>query len=419
MPEIPQEKLRVNGRRLEQRIEELARFGLTPEGGVDRVAFSPEEKRARAYLEKAFEDAGLVVRVDAAGNLIGRREGRDSTLPPILFGSHIDTVPHGGKYDGALGVMAALECAHVLTENNVVTRHPLEVIVFTDEEGGLVGSRALSGNLTPEALTVVSQSGKTIREGIRYIGGDPERLQDAARTQGSVRAYLEIHVEQGGSLEAQEVAIGIVQGIVGINWWQVTIEGAANHAGTTPMDMRQDALVAAAHLILAVNDIVQREPGRQVGTVGRIRAEPGAPNVIPGEVSMSLELRDLSAEKIQSLFRQIKAEGDRIAQNTRTRITYSAVDAMAEPALTDPGIQDLLEESTRELGLSALRLPSGAGHDAQEVARIAPIGMIFVPSVGGISHSPREFTRSADMENGANVLLHTILKIDAAAYPER
>jgi N-carbamoyl-L-amino-acid hydrolase len=419
MSEYSKDKIRVNGKRLEQRIEELARFGLTPEGGVDRVAFSSEELEARAYLKNAFEEAGLAVSIDAAGNLIGRKEGRDNSLPPILFGSHIDTVPHGGKYDGALGVLAALECAQVLTENKVRTRFPLEVIVFTDEEGGLVGSRALSGDLTPEALTVVSHSGKTIREGIQYIGGDPERLAEVARPSGGVRAYLEIHVEQGGTLETQKIDIGIVQGIVGINWWEVTITGAANHAGTTPMDMRQDALITASHLILAVNEVVKREPGRQVGTVGRIRAEPGAPNVIPGKVVLSLELRDLSAEKIQDLFRMIEAEGKKIEEKTGTRISYSAVDAMAEPALTDPGIQDLLEEAAEQLGLSSLRMPSGAGHDAQEVARIAPIGMIFVPSVGGISHSPREFTRSQDMENGANVLLHTILKIDAAPYSKR
>ena len=311
-----------------------------------------------------------------------------------MFGSHIDTVPHGGKYDGALGVLAALECAQVLAENGIQTRHPLEVIVFTDEEGGLAGSRSLVGDLTPDALSVISHSGKTIRAGILTLGGDPDRLVEMARRRGEVRAFVEIHVEQGGILEGKKIDIGIVQGIVGINWWEVKIEGAANHAGTTPMDMRQDALLAAAHLILSVNEVVRREPGRQVGTVGRIQAEPGAPNVIPGKVVMSLELRDLSAEKIQSLFQQIQAEAKGIERNTGTRIFFSAVDAMAKPALTDPAIQDLLEESARDLGLSSLRLPSGAGHDAQEMARIAPIGMIFVPSVGGISHSPREYTRN-------------------------
>lgn len=419
IPDIPQKELRVNGKRLAQRILELARFGLTPDGGVNRVAFSEEEVQAREYLKEIFREAGLVVSVDPAGNLLGRRAGQEDTLPPIMFGSHIDTVPHGGKYDGALGVLAALECAQVLAENGIQTRHPLEVIVFTDEEGGLAGSRSLVGDLTPDALSVISHSGKTIRAGILTLGGDPDRLVEMARRRGEVRAFVEIHVEQGGILEGKKIDIGIVQGIVGINWWEVKIEGAANHAGTTPMDMRQDALLAAAHLILSVNEVVRREPGRQVGTVGRIQAEPGAPNVIPGKVVMSLELRDLSAEKIQSLFQQIQAEAKGIERNTGTRIFFSAVDAMAKPALTDPAIQDLLEESARDLGLSSLRLPSGAGHDAQEMARIAPIGMIFVPSVGGISHSPREYTRNQDMENGANVLLQAILKIDAIPLKNR
>ncbi len=412
---VPQNKLRVDAKRLQQRITALAQFGLTPEGGVNRVAFSQEEVQAREHLKETFQAAGLAISVDAAGNLIGRKAGRENTLPPILVGSHIDTVPHGGKYDGALGVLAALECAQVLTENGVITQHPLEVIVFTDEEGGLVGSRALVGDLTPDALSVVSHFGKSIQEGISILGGDPDRLHEMARKKGEVYAFVEIHVEQGGILEEKQIDIGIVQGIVGINWWEVTIEGAANHAGTTPMDLRQDALLAASHLIIAVNEVVKRIPGRQVGTVGRIQAEPGAPNVIPGKVRMSLELRDLSSEKIQELFQQIQDEAKKIGEKTGTRISFAAIDAMAKPALTNSTIQDLLEESARELSLSSLRMPSGAGHDAQEIARIAPIGMIFVPSVGGISHSPREYTRSSDIENGANVLLHTILKIDTTS----
>jgi len=263
------------------------------------LVFGPIEVRGFADFpnspqkELRVNGKRLAQSVDAAGNLLGRRAGKDDSLPPIMFGSHIDTVPHGGKYDGALGVLAALECAQVLGENGIQTRHPLEVIVFTDEEGGLAGSRSLVGDLSPEALSVISHSGKTIHEGILSLGGDPDHLSEMARRKGDVRAFLEIHVEQGGILEGKKIDIGIVQGIVGINWWEITVEGSANHAGTTPMDMRQDALIAAAHLILSVNEVVRRESGRQVGTVGRIQAEPGAPNVIPGKVVMSLELRDL------------------------------------------------------------------------------------------------------------------------------
>lgn len=280
--------LRVNSARIEQRILRLAEFGKNPQGGVSRVAFSEADSQGRAYIKSLMREAGLTVRVDAAGNVIGRREGRDSTLPPILSGSHIDSVPNGGNYDGDVGVLGAIECAQVLHENGIVTRHPLEVLVFTDEEGGLVGSRAMIGDLTPNALAGVSHSGKTIREGIRAVGGDPDNLAEATRRRGHIKAYLELHVEQGGILDSENINIGVVEGIVGINWWSVTIEGFANHSGTTPMNKRHDALLGAAHLVIAVNRVVTSVPGQQVGTVGRMTAEPGAPNVIPGRVVMSL-----------------------------------------------------------------------------------------------------------------------------------
>jgi len=348
-------------------------------------------------------------------NIIGRREGTDAELPPILFGSHIDTVPNGGKYDGSLGVLGGIECVQVLQEKRIKTHHPLEVVVFTDEEGGLVGSRAMTGRLTSEALEVVSHSGKTIREGIRTIGGNPDKLTNVLKQKGDIKAFIEIHSEQGSILETKKIDIGVVEGIVGINWWNVTIEGFSNHAGTTPMNMRQDALLAAAHLIIAVNRVVTRVPGRQVGTVGRIQAEPGAPNVIPGRVVMSLELRDLSTKKIYSLYEQIEEEAKAIAAKTGTEIAFTTIDVAAVPAHTEPRLRKIIADSARELGLTSIFMPSGAGHDAQEMAKIVPTGMIFVPSVGGISHSPQEYTRPEDMTNGANVLLQTILKIDQGA----
>jgi N-carbamoyl-L-amino-acid hydrolase len=295
----------------------------------------------------------------------------------------------------------------------VATRHPLEVVVFSDEEGGLVGSRAMAGKLTPAALDVRSHSGKTVRDGIRAIGGDPDRLAEAQRRPGELKAFLELHIEQGAVLEEAKVDIGVVEGIVGIHWWDVTIEGSANHAGTTPMDRRQDALLAGAHLVVAVNRVVTGVPGRQVGTVGRIAAAPGAPNVIPGRVVMSLELRDLSADKIQSLFASIREEAAAIAGRTGTRISFQPIDATAVPAPTDRRVRGIIAAAASELGLQHRLMPSGAGHDAQDLAPLTPTGMIFVPSVGGISHSPKEYTRPADMANGANVLLRSILKIDA------
>jgi len=414
-PEDQLNDLRVNAKRLEQGIAALAEFGKNAHGGLDRVAFSDADIQGHKYLISLMKDAGLDVRVDEAGNIIGRREGLTPERPPIMFGSHSDTVPDGGKYDGALGVLGAIECARVLHENNIITQHPLEVVVFTDEEGGLVGSRAMTGTLTPDALEVVSHSRKTVRQGIIDLGGNPEKLDRVARKEGDIKAFLEIHIEQGKILETKNIEIGVVEGIVGISWWNVTIEGFSNHAGTTPMDMRQDALLAASHLVIAVNRVVTSVPGRQVGTVGRIKAEPGAPNVIPGKVVMSLELRDLSGEKIQSLYEKIEKEAQDIAERTETKITFSSIDAMAIPAPTDTRIRKYIDESAKELGLSTLFMPSGAGHDAQDMAKIAPTGMIFIPSVGGISHSPKEYSRPEDIVNGVNVLLHTILKIDRSA----
>ncbi|MGD8536786.1 MAG: Zn-dependent hydrolase [Candidatus Aminicenantes bacterium] len=410
--ENPFKGLRINGKRLEQRILELAEFGKNDQGGVNRVAFSDADIQGRDYLRSLMKEAGLKIRTDEAGNIIGRREGLNPELPPILFGSHSDSVPDGGIYDGALGVLGAIECVQTLEEKNIITRHPLEVIIFTDEEGGLIGSKALIGTLTEGALEVISHSGKTVEEGITAVGGSPDKLANAIRKKGGIKAFIEIHIEQGKVLESRTIDIGVVEGIVGINWWEVTVDGFSNHAGTTPMNMRQDALLAAAHLIIAVNRVVTSIEGGQVGTVGRIRAEPGAPNVIPGKVIMSLELRDLEEEKIDRLYKKIREEARVIEKKTGTLITFSPIEATAVPALTDPRIQKYIMESARELGLTSLLMPSGAGHDAQNMARIAPTGMIFAPSVGGISHSPKEYTRPEDMENGVNVLLHTILKID-------
>jgi N-carbamoyl-L-amino-acid hydrolase len=329
-----------------------------------------------------------------------------------MFGSHIDSVPQGGNYDGDVGVIAAIECVEILNQHDFATLHPLEVIVFSDEEGSMLGSWALAGGLSPRVLQVVSQSGKTIREGLRAIGGDPDDLAGAAYAEGEIAAFVELHVEQGSVLYDEGIQIGVVEGIVGIHWWEITIDGSANHAGTTPMNKRRDAMVAAARLTLEINEIVTQTPGRQVGTVGRIRAEPGAPNVIPGRVVMSLELRDLSAEKIEQIFERIEAQARSIGEATGTEIAFEPLYVSDVPPPTDRRVRRLIDESARSLGLKTKRMPSGAGHDAQEMARIAPTGVIFVPSVEGISHSPQEFTHPEDMANGANVLLQTILRID-------
>src|SRR5215212_5590949 len=405
-----QTQLRIDGKRIMDHILVLAEFGKNPQGGVSRVAYSDADKQGREYVLGLLRDAKLEVRIDAAGNLIGRRAG-SANLAPLLIGSHVDSVPEGGNYDGVVGSMGAIEVAHTLAENNVTTRHPLEVVIFQNEEGGLIGSRAMDGELTEKELGLVSRSGKTIREGIKFIGGDPTRLADVRRRKGDIAAYLELHIEQGGILESEKINIGVVEGIVGINWWDVTIEGFANHAGTTAMNNRQDALLAGAKFIEAVNRVVTSVPGRQVGTVGRINALPGAPNVIPGKVVLSLELRDLDAAKVNMLFERIKAEAEKIAAESKTKFDFKEINVNI-PALTDPKIRSLITEAAHGIGLTTKQMPSGAGHDAQDIARLGPVGMIFIPSVGGISHSPREFSPPEDIANGANVLLHTLLKLD-------
>ena len=402
----------VNGDRIQQHITALAKFGANPEGGVSRVAFSDADIAGRKYAVGLMQEAGLTLRIDAGGNIIGRREGSNAKLPPILIGSHIDSVPSGGNYDGDVGVLGAIEVAQTLKERGVRLKHPLEVVIFANEEGGTVGSFAMIGRLQPAALDLMTQSGKTIGEGIRAIGGDPEHLADAARKPGDLKAYVELHIEQGGILEETDVDIGVVEGIVGIRWWDVTIEGVPNHAGTTPMNHRRDALLSAAEFVLAVNRVATSMPGRQVATVGRLRAEPGAPNVIPGKVVLSLEIRDLDAAKMTAVYDAVRAEADKIAQARQTPFTFAQLKVSSEPAPTDQRLQRIIAKAAGALKLTSKVMPSGAGHDAQEISHITPTGMIFVPSVGGISHAPKEFTTQQDMANGANVLLQTVLAID-------
>lgn len=412
---IAQKQIKANPQRMEERINALSQFGANPEGGVSRVAYSDADIAGRKYVMELMKNAGLVVSIDAAGNIIGKREGKNKQLPVIAFGSHIDSVPGGGNYDGDVGSLGAIECIELMKENNIITDHPLEVFIFQNEEGGLVGSEAISGILTEDELSHVSSSGKTLRQGMIDIGGDPTRFHEAARKKGDFMAFLELHIEQGGFLDQEGINIGVVEGIVGIKQWVVTFQGKANHAGTTPMNNRQDAMLAAAKFVVETNSIARSIPGRQVATNGKIKAEPGAPNVIPGKVEMTLEIRDLDFDKILSVYEKIKTAAVAIEKETGVTISYAPLNEDI-PAVTDKRIQDMIAASAKVLGLTAKYMPSGAGHDTQDMARIAPTGMIFVPSKDGISHSPKEFTAPQDMANGASVLLHTILKLDKSKF---
>jgi N-carbamoyl-L-amino-acid hydrolase len=412
VPLLSSAQIKVNQDRLENRIVTLAQFGLQDTGETERVAYSDADIAARTWVIAEMNALGLTTTLDFAGNIIGTRKGNDPNLKPIAFGSHIDRVPNGGNYDGCVGSMAALEVIQTLNDQNINTKHPLEVIIFSDEEGSLMGSRAMAGHLGPNALKVINSTGYSAGEGVVRLGGDTTRIKEVARPKGDLAAFLELHIEQGGILEKEHIDIGVVEGIVGIRWWDVEFTGFANHAGTTPMNARQDALLAAAKFIVTVNEAANSFAGRQVATVGKIKAEPGAPNVIPGKVVTSLEIRDLSKEVIEKLFNLIKEKSEDIAKASHVKIEFHRLDTTADPALTDVSIQKEIAKAAKAMGLSTKQMPSGAGHDAQDMALIAPTGMIFVPSQGGISHSPKEFTSPQDMAHGANVLLNTILALD-------
>ena len=410
---------RVDARRLRERLEALSLFGRPPGGafadGVSRIAYSDADVDGRRYVIGLMNAAGLDPRIDAAGNIFGRRAGTDPSLLPILFGSHIDSVPSGGNFDGDLGSLSALGALEALDAAGLRTRHPIEMVVWAHEEGVAFGralacSRIVAGDFKPADLDEV-WNGMRRADAIRRIGGDPDRIASARRPKGSIQGYIELHIEQGGTLEKAGVPIGVVEGIVAIDKYDVTVTGFANHAGTTPMAERQDALVAAAELTIAVRQVVTREPGRQVGTVGHLEIAPNAPNVIPGMARLTIEIRDLSPEKLRRLGEAIRARAREIASATRTTIDLKPA-SLAPPAAASPDVQRAIERAAGSLALQTMRLPSGAGHDAQMMAQIAPMGMIFVPSIGGISHSPKELTRWDDCARGADVLLRTVLDVD-------
>lgn len=404
--------VRINGDRLNAHLKALSAFGANPQGGVSRVAYSEYDRRGREYVMGLMREAGLTVTVDTAGNIHGARAGSDPARKPLWFGSHVDSVPEGGNYDGPVGSLGAIEVAQTLKERGITTRHPINVVIFQNEEGGTVGSRAIVGELHEADLDLGTRSGKTIRSGITFIGGNVPRLAEAQRKAGDVAAYIELHIEQGGNLDKEQLNIGVVEGIVGIGWWDVTIEGFANHAGTTAMNDRRDAMLAFARYTDMVNRVVTSEPGRQVGTVGMVMAFPGARNVIPGKVQCSLELRDLDNARITRLFERVRAECLKIGEATGTTFAFQSTHQSAS-AMCDTGIMATIAAQARGLGLTHRTMPSGAGHDAQHMAKVCPSAMIFVPSIKGISHAPQEFSTPQDITNGANVLLQTVLALDA------
>ena len=405
----------VNSQRLSSTLEALGRIGETPEG-MRRMAFSPADVEGRSYVVELMNQVGLNVRVDPAGNIIGRRRGQDERLPALGMGSHVDTVPNGGKYDGALGTLAAIEAVRTLDDLGLATRHPVEVLVFTNEEGTgfnrwLFGSRAMAGLWEPADHNAVDGEGVGVADSLKAIGGDLSRIGEARRQRGELHAYLELHIEQGPVLITEGIPVGIVSGITGRVSFHVTVNGMANHAGTTPMGARRDALLAASRLTLAVNAIATEEETCRVGTVGTVAVKPNAVNVIPGQVELGVEFRDTDMGRLSDAERRFGEVSREISGATSTEVDIRRL----EWGLSCPigaRIQDVVAESARRLGLASRTLPSGAGHDAQAMAAITESGMIFVPSVAGISHAPEEYTSPQDCANGANVLLNALLLLD-------
>jgi len=397
----------VNGDRLNASITRLAKIGRLPNGNICRLAFTPEDLQARYLVQQWMVEAGMAVRTDAAGNMIGTYAGRKASAPALATGSHIDTVPSGGEYDGTLGVLAGIEVVRVLRENNLHLHHPVEVIVFTDEESSMIGCQAMAGMVKPKD--------DTMAEHLERVGGNWDEIATAKRTKENVAAFIELHVEQGAVLERSQKQIGIVQGVVGMLRQAISITGQANHAGTTPMNARQDALVAAAQIVLFVQAIALKMPSQPVATVGFLTVAPNAVNIVPGQVELTVDMRDLSQACLDEMKELLDRELEAIATHTRTQITVSPI-LVVEPTPAAALVQQAIEKTCQQFALTYCHLPSRAGHDALEIGRFTDMGMIFVPSQAGVSHSGEEYTSPEQCIHGANILLNTLLQLDEI-YP--
>ncbi|XEC96182.1 Zn-dependent hydrolase [Paenibacillus tarimensis] len=416
--------LRIRPDRLQERLKTLGAFGRNERGGLDRTTFTPSELMARHWLREECRALGLEVRVDAAANIWARRPGTDPALPVVALGSHIDTVPNGGMYDGALGVIIALEIMSVLEDRGVDTRHPLELVSFSAEEPnpfGLstFGSRAAAGKLsTPDLAGVCDSNGQLLADALRLAGGDAERLGLAKRDPQELAAFLEVHIEQGKRMLERSVPVGIVTSITGIYREEVTVYGQPNHAGTTLMKDRSDALAAASEMILALESVCRNHPSDEtVGTAGRIFTEPNAANIIPGKATFTLEVRGKSGTEIREVTGMWQERMKKMLQSRQVHVERRVLLDQA-PQPMDAAIIKLFKETADHLGYDTMQLGSMAGHDAVHLATITKAGMLFVPSIGGKSHCPEEESRIEDIEKAAEIMLHTILALDRPDKPK-
>lgn len=404
----------INSNRLWTRLHQLAQIGQHPDGGMSRFSFTSEERLAKNLTIEYMHQAGLTVREDEVGNLIGRKEGKHANGPVVLIGSHLDSVPNGGIFDGPLGVLAGIEVLQSMQEQGIEPDLPVEVIAFTDEEGarfqyGMIGSRALAGTIQAADLERSDQDGITITQAMRESGFAPERIGEAAREKGSIRAYVELHIEQGKVLENAGLSVGVVSGIAGPLWLQFNLKGEAGHAGATPMNNRKDALLAASKIIQALDQEVRKHPNA-VGTVGQLSVQPGGINVIPGHVEFSVDLREVDEPTRDTIEQRMLELSEQICREQGIEWEVRTLQRVA-PAPCSAEIRDAIELSCQTVGLGTRTLPSGAGHDGMQLKAICPIGMIFIRSRNGISHNPEEWSSQEDCADGANVLYHTVLQL--------
>ena len=410
----------LNAERLWRRVETLSTFTL-PHVPWTRRAFSPEFEKAREWLASEFKAAGMQVHLDEGGNLVGRRPAAAGApeLAPIVTGSHCDTVMMGGRFDGIIGVLAGIEVAHTLHENGIVLQHPFEVIDFLSEEPSdygisCIGSRALSGKLDAGMLSAKNPQGETLAEGMRRIGAKPEALDKPLRGKGSTAAFVELHIEQGPVLEQRALPIGVVTNIVGIRRVSVVVHGQADHAGTTPMNIRHDALVGAARIIDAANrkaSALAGKPHYVVATVGRLSLTPNASNAVPGMVEMMMEVRSDALSVLDTFPDELFAEVQASLAELHVRAEMNNV-SRSLPTDCQELVMQGIEQACKNLAYAHMRMPSGAGHDAVYMAPSGPIGMIFIPCLKGRSHAPEEWIEPAQLRDGTRVLYETVRMLD-------
>ena len=406
------EDLRINGDRLLSRIEELASIGAIDGGGSCRLALTDEDRAGRDLVVTWMRDLDLDISIDSIGNVVAVRPGKIDG-PPTMTGSHIDTVRTGGRYDGNLGVLAGLEIIESLSENKIETQHPVAVAFFTDEEGSrfapdMLGSLVYVGGMTlEEALDIKGVDGAKVGDELDRIG-----YRGTSPCPGpSPRAFVELHIEQGPVLEVEGVTIGAVTGVQGISWTELTVTGESNHAGTTPMALRRDSGFAAAAISTYVRDLSLEMGGSQVATVGRLELHPNLVNVVAGSAVLTVDLRNTVEAYLLESENKLADFLLELASNEGLEIEKRQL-ARFEPVEFNQEVVDTVENIASRLGHSVMKLPSGAGHDAQMMARVCPTGMVFVPSHKGISHNPQEHTDSDDLIAGCNVLFQTILDLD-------